>query len=61
MTSNTFEIEVIIPRLKGDCDLIPSVRGLGTPRLIQENDQDALITGILERSSRNRSPFPWVK
>lgn len=32
MTSNTFATEVIIPKLKGDCDLIPSVRGLGTSR-----------------------------
>lgn len=30
-----FAIEVIIPRLKEGCDLIPSVRGLGILCLIQ--------------------------
>jgi len=60
MTSNTFAIEVIIPRLEGDCDLIPSVRGLGSPYLTQESAWDNLIRGILERSSRNISPFPLV-
>lgn len=47
MTGNTFAIEVIIPRLKGNsADLIPSVRGLGTPCLIQENVCDVLIIGM---------------
>lgn len=60
MTGKTFAIEVIIPRLKGDGDLIPSVRGLG-PCLTEESDQGILVTGMLERSSINISPFQLVK
>lgn len=53
MTGNTSAIEVIIPRLKGDsADLIPSVRGLGTPCLIQENVCDVLIIAMSAKHCR---------
>lgn len=48
MRSSTFAIEVIIERLKRDCDLIPSVKYLGTPCLVHE--KAVLIIGIFERS-----------
>lgn len=53
MTGNTSAIEVIIPRLKGDsADLIPSVRGLGTPCLIQENVCYVLIIAMSAKHCR---------
>lgn len=58
MRSSTFAIEVIIERLKRDCDLIPSVKCLGTPCLVHENA--VLIIGIFERSSRNTSTSQLV-